>query len=100
MRLADLPGGFLRNLAQCAVLGLVHLAAGVSYCRFRYGWKHAMVWPPILFVAIAGLCWQAVATFWVPEPYLDEIFHIPQAQKYCQAKWLEWDDKITTPPGL
>nr|CAD7396447.1 unnamed protein product [Timema poppensis] len=35
-----------------------------------------------------------------PNPYLDEIFHIPQAQKYC--KWLfgQWDPKITTLPGL
>lgn len=30
----------------------------------------------------------------------DEVFHIPQAQKYCEGKFLEWDDKITTPPGL
>lgn len=30
----------------------------------------------------------------------DEIFHIPQAQKYCQGKFFEWDGKITTPPGL
>ncbi|KAI6782809.1 uncharacterized protein J7T54_000952 [Emericellopsis cladophorae] len=30
----------------------------------------------------------------------DEVFHIPQAQKYCEGKWSEWDDKITTPPGL
>ncbi|KAH0598579.1 hypothetical protein MHUMG1_03881 [Metarhizium humberi] len=30
----------------------------------------------------------------------DEIFHIPQAQRYCEGKFLEWDDKITTPPGL
>ncbi|TWU71054.1 glucosyltransferase [Metarhizium rileyi] len=36
----------------------------------------------------------------VSEPYLDEIFHIPQAQKYCDGSFLEWDDKITTPPGL
>ncbi|KAJ0118890.1 hypothetical protein J7T55_013146 [Diaporthe amygdali] len=36
----------------------------------------------------------------IPPEDNDEVFHIPQAQKYCQAKWLEWDDKITTPPGL
>ncbi|KAG6109703.1 hypothetical protein E4U31_006659 [Claviceps sp. LM219 group G6] len=30
----------------------------------------------------------------------DEVFHIPQAQKYCEGRFLEWDDKITTPPGL
>ena len=26
---------------------------------------------------------------YVPNPYMDEIFHIPQAQKYCQGKFLE-----------
>ncbi|KAM0325782.1 hypothetical protein ACHAQA_007084 [Verticillium albo-atrum] len=30
----------------------------------------------------------------------DEVFHIPQAQVYCQNRFAEWDDKITTPPGL
>lgn len=25
----------------------------------------------------------------VPEPYMDEIFHIPQAQKYCNRKFLD-----------
>lgn len=30
----------------------------------------------------------------------DEIFHIPQAQNYCQGDWLSWDPKITTFPGL
>jgi len=40
------------------------------------------------------------------KPYLhankpqDEIFHVPQAQKYCQGEWHSWDPKITTPPGL
>ncbi|EGZ27833.1 hypothetical protein PHYSODRAFT_477641 [Phytophthora sojae] len=36
----------------------------------------------------------------VPEPYMDEIFHIPQAQKYCEGRYDEWDPKITTFPGL
>jgi alpha-1,2-glucosyltransferase len=36
----------------------------------------------------------------VPLPYLDEIFHIPQAQKYCMGEFSNWDPKITTPPGL
>ncbi|XP_078342143.1 dol-P-Glc:Glc(2)Man(9)GlcNAc(2)-PP-Dol alpha-1,2-glucosyltransferase-like isoform X2 [Oculina patagonica] len=34
------------------------------------------------------------------QPYMDEIFHIPQAQKYCDFKFNEWDPKITTLPGL
>ncbi|KAL1932843.1 hypothetical protein VTP01DRAFT_8521 [Rhizomucor pusillus] len=36
----------------------------------------------------------------VPEPYMDEIFHIPQAQRYCAGDYFTWDPKLTTPPGL
>ncbi|ODV89184.1 glycosyltransferase family 59 protein [Tortispora caseinolytica NRRL Y-17796] len=35
----------------------------------------------------------------VPDPYLDEIFHVPQAQRYVSGDYT-WDPKITTPPGL
>ncbi|KAJ4308738.1 glucosyltransferase [Fusarium piperis] len=56
----------------------------------------------LLPVVLAVLCfsWLYIVSAVVPEPYLDEVFHIPQAQKYCKGKFLEWDDKITTPPGL
>ncbi|KAG9097495.1 glucosyltransferase [Ceratobasidium sp. UAMH 11750] len=36
----------------------------------------------------------------VLEPYMDEPFHIPQAQAYCRGEWDVWDPKLTTPPGL
>ncbi|KAJ2646657.1 glucosyltransferase [Coemansia sp. RSA 1250] len=36
----------------------------------------------------------------VPEPYMDEIFHVLQAQRYCAGEFYEWDPKLTTPPGL
>ncbi|KAI9154113.1 hypothetical protein LWI28_021129 [Acer negundo] len=36
----------------------------------------------------------------VPDPYMDEIFHIPQAQQYCKGNFKSWDPMITTPPGL
>ncbi|XP_071497858.1 dol-P-Glc:Glc(2)Man(9)GlcNAc(2)-PP-Dol alpha-1,2-glucosyltransferase-like isoform X1 [Diadema antillarum] len=35
-----------------------------------------------------------------PSPYMDEIFHIPQAQLYCNGSFTEWNPKITTLPGL
>ncbi|KAF4995818.1 hypothetical protein FGRMN_4880 [Fusarium graminum] len=47
-----------------------------------------------------SIFWLYLVSTYVPEPYLDEVFHIPQAQKYCQGRFQEWDDKITTPPGL
>uniref|UniRef100_A0A1B6CLY3 Dol-P-Glc:Glc(2)Man(9)GlcNAc(2)-PP-Dol alpha-1,2-glucosyltransferase n=1 Tax=Clastoptera arizonana TaxID=38151 RepID=A0A1B6CLY3_9HEMI len=33
-------------------------------------------------------------------PFIDEVFHIPQAQKFCNGSFFEWDQKITTLPGL
>ncbi|KAL1749109.1 glycosyltransferase family 59 protein [Schizophyllum fasciatum] len=36
----------------------------------------------------------------VTEPYMDEPFHVPQAQAYCAGNFSYWDPKITTPPGL
>ncbi|KAI1455975.1 glycosyltransferase family 59 protein [Annulohypoxylon moriforme] len=44
--------------------------------------------------------WLSLVTKYAPEPYLDEVFHIPQVQVYCDGKYSVWDDKITTPPGL
>ncbi|KAJ6784203.1 hypothetical protein PWT90_01781 [Aphanocladium album] len=54
---------------------------------------------PILLTCAVQL-WFTLVSRAVPEPYLDEIFHIPQAQKYCEGRFFDWDDKITTPPGL
>jgi len=31
---------------------------------------------------------------------MDEVFHVPQAQRYCNGRFSEWDPKITTFPGL
>ncbi|GAA5984007.1 hypothetical protein JCM5350_004989 [Sporobolomyces pararoseus] len=36
----------------------------------------------------------------VTEPYMDEIFHVPQTQAYCRGEWKYWNGAITTPPGL
>ena len=32
--------------------------------------------------------------------YMDEVFHVPQAQAYCQGQYWVWNKKITTFPGL
>lgn len=36
----------------------------------------------------------------VPDPYMDEIFHIPQAQQFCRGDFSSWNPMITTFPGL
>ncbi|KAI5948695.1 ALG10 [Candida theae] len=36
----------------------------------------------------------------VTQPFIDEIFHLRQCQTYCAYKFDQWDNKITTPPGL
>ncbi|KAK3307130.1 glycosyltransferase family 59 protein [Chaetomium strumarium] len=53
-----------------------------------------------LCLFLAASAWLALVDKYVPEPYLDEVFHIPQAQTYCESRFFDWDDKITTPPGL
>ncbi|RAK99165.1 phospholipase D/nuclease [Aspergillus ibericus CBS 121593] len=54
----------------------------------------------IPFVLLLIPLWMAKINTVVPEPYLDEAFHVPQAQAYWAHKWTHWDPKITTPPGL
>lgn len=34
------------------------------------------------------------------KPYMDEVFHIPQARQYCQYNFTHWDPMITTLPVL
>ncbi|PQE27810.1 alpha-1,2 glucosyltransferase alg10 protein [Rutstroemia sp. NJR-2017a WRK4] len=53
-----------------------------------------------LGVYLLASFWEHQVTKIVPSPYLDEVFHIPQAQAYCRGDWLVWDPKLTTPPGL
>ena len=44
--------------------------------------------------------WYKEISLVVPRPYLDEVFHVRQAQAYWAGNWTTWDPKITTPPGL
>ncbi|KAG0327416.1 glucosyltransferase [Dissophora globulifera] len=58
---------------------------------------------PSFLVGLHLLVFAVIAAQWnktVPDPYMDEIFHVPQAQRYCQGDYWTWDPKLTTPPGL
>ncbi|OZJ01993.1 hypothetical protein BZG36_04691 [Bifiguratus adelaidae] len=56
-----------------------------------------------LTYSVYGLLLVSVAK-WVngivDTAYMDEIFHVPQAQRYCAGDYATWDPKLTTPPGL
>ncbi|KAG9243448.1 DIE2/ALG10 family-domain-containing protein [Calycina marina] len=54
----------------------------------------------IVVLTSLGMLWKNQVMKYVPEPYMDEIFHIPQAQAYCVGDFHVWDPKLTTPPGL
>ncbi|MCJ1353183.1 MAG: glucosyltransferase [Icmadophila ericetorum] len=51
-------------------------------------------------LAVTGVFWFIKVARNVPEPYLDEVFHIRQALAYYDKKFEVWDPKITTPAGL
>ncbi|PGH12874.1 hypothetical protein AJ79_03974 [Helicocarpus griseus UAMH5409] len=55
---------------------------------------------PAVFVSTLLMVWQRKVNSELPDPYLDEVFHVRQAQAYWAHRWRQWDPKITTPPGL
>eukprot|EP01032_Pedospumella_encystans_P000891 gene891-1031_t len=55
----------------------------------------AVGFPVILVISIAILSLYSHV-----EPYMDELFHIPQAQHYCNDQFHVWNQGITTYPGL
>ncbi|KAF6767041.1 Glucosyltransferase Alg10 [Kalmanozyma brasiliensis GHG001] len=70
--------------------------------------------PTLLFISVTVLTSTLISRN-QPVPYIDEIFHIPQAQRLCSAllspdkitasvwqrlRSVEYDPKLTTPPGL
>ena len=71
--------------------------------------------PTLIFLAVTVLTSNLISRT-QPTPYIDEIFHIPQAQRFCSAlastplsslretssrlRSVEYDAKLTTPPGL
>ncbi|WFD03167.1 dolichyl-P-Glc:Glc2Man9GlcNAc2-PP-dolichol alpha-1,2-glucosyltransferase [Malassezia obtusa] len=52
----------------------------------------------VSFARYATYAKQLVDTA-VTAPYMDEIFHVPQAAQLCRGAWAP-DPKVTTPPGL
>lgn len=60
-------------------------------------WTTLRVLAFVLIIS-AQWTWYKRVNELVPVPYLDEVFHIPQVQRYATGS-SQWDPKITTPPG-
>lgn len=74
----------------------------VQHFCFHIKMDRSTLWSSTIaltYIAIAAIGSQLVNDI-VPQPYLDEIFHIPQAQQYCNGEFAKYDPKLTTPPGL
>jgi alpha-1,2-glucosyltransferase len=57
-----------------------------------------MIFQSISILSLALLLYEFNRN--VPSPYMDEIFHIPQLQRFCSDSFDSYDPKLTTPPGL
>ncbi|KAF8368027.1 algn-10 [Pristionchus pacificus] len=55
--------------------------------------------PVSIFIGLVHCSLVSLVYKIVPDPYMDEIFHIGQTRRYCQGNYT-WDPMITTPPGL
>lgn len=58
-----------------------------------------------LAAALSGALLGTSLLFWALNraqrgPYMDETFHVPQAQAFCAGSFRQWDPMITTLPGL
>jgi alpha-1,2-glucosyltransferase len=60
----------------------------------------ALIWSLRVIFTISHVVAFTIVNNSAPEPYIDEMFHVSQCQAYCQGRFSEWNDKITTPPGL
>ena len=55
--------------------------------------------PDTVLVAAAAFSLVLVCSH-LDTAYMDEEFHVPQLGRYLEGKYLEWDGKITTLPGM
>lgn len=77
----------------------LRLPTFINIRRIRIKMAASFVITFAIFIAIASKIFLEFSQT-VSRPYMDEIFHIPQAQNYCHGNYFYWDNKITTLPGL
>ncbi|KAL3230671.1 hypothetical protein RNJ44_01120 [Nakaseomyces bracarensis] len=79
----ELVPGLQRNLEEEVVRGFI---------------ANIFIYPVVLLYFVCTFAY--VTRKVVPYEFIDEKFHINQTLTYLKGHWLQWDPKITTPPGL
>ncbi|KAH8756879.1 DIE2/ALG10 family-domain-containing protein [Hyaloscypha sp. PMI_1271] len=99
-----MPNANLYNAGLWIVGGFVTVDSPLYPVRVFYSLVNGSFNFTLILVYFAIYClasiWASQVTKAVADPYLDEVFHIPQAQAYCSGRFDVWDPKLTTPPGL
>lgn len=54
----------------------------------------------VILICLVQIILHFLVSFCLPEPFADEVSHVPQAMKYLEGKYKTWNPMITTPPGL
>ncbi|KAF4670805.1 glucosyltransferase [Perkinsus olseni] len=53
----------------------------------------------VVVVLLSSLAVHEINSY-LPDAYMDEIFHVPQTKAFCEGHFGQWDNHITTLPGL
>ncbi|XP_075559491.1 dol-P-Glc:Glc(2)Man(9)GlcNAc(2)-PP-Dol alpha-1,2-glucosyltransferase-like [Dermacentor variabilis] len=62
--------------------------------------RHGAFLATLSVVALSSVAVSIVIYRVQPEPYLDEIWHVPMALNYCAGNYSHWDEEVTTLPGV
>ena len=89
---------------------VIHNTSYIKYPLFLTTWLGMSKMAFLSNVNMLGPCFTSLISLSIalivfifgkqPDPYMDEVFHIPQVQKYCAHRFDQWDPMITTLPGL
>ncbi|XP_037571983.2 LOW QUALITY PROTEIN: putative Dol-P-Glc:Glc(2)Man(9)GlcNAc(2)-PP-Dol alpha-1,2-glucosyltransferase [Dermacentor silvarum] len=62
--------------------------------------RHGAFLATLSVVALSSVAVSLVIYQVEPEPYMDEIWHVPMAFNYCAGNYSHWDEGVTTLPGV
>ncbi|XP_077489309.1 dol-P-Glc:Glc(2)Man(9)GlcNAc(2)-PP-Dol alpha-1,2-glucosyltransferase-like [Amblyomma americanum] len=62
--------------------------------------EHVSFWATLCPVSLCSVAVSLMIHRVEPEPFMDEIWHVPMAYNYCAGNYSHWDEEVTTLPGV